>query len=405
MRDGVGGFDALDGVRNADVVYMDGGVYVLAASTADGGVQIINATNPASPSAVASLGVVVADAPRDASGQTTHAVDHSTEEKLYVLELINSERRDAGLDPVALGDNPAAQIHADNMLEECFSGHWGIDGLLPYMRYSLAGGYQSNAENVSGLDYCIKAADNYVGVVIRSDLREAMDGFMDSPGHRDNILDPHHSRVNLGLAWDDYNVMLVQHFEYDYVAFDQLPSIHNGVLSFRGTVLNGAELADNLGIRVSYDPPPHDLTRGQVARSYCYDTGDTVALLVPPLPPGYRYTSHVYSETSQSCPDPYDVRANAPAPMSVEQAYAAWNEAYARAASLPYVTLTVPYHVADGWEASGNTFAVTANIESLLSEHGSGVYTVGIWGEADGDQVTIARYSIFHDIDQPAGYG
>ena len=410
MRDGVNGFVALDGVRNMDVVRIDGMLYAVAVGSADDAVQIINVTNPAAPSAVAAVGGASADTPggmpdQAASDQATlAAVDHSTDEKRYMLGLINAERRDAGLDPVALGNNPAAQIHADSMLEECFSGHWGVDGLLPYMRYTLAGGYQHNSENVSGLDYCVKAADNYRGVIIRSDLLDAMDGLMDSPGHRANILDPHHSRVNIGLAWDDYNVMLVQHFEYGYVAFEQLPSIQNGVISFSGTTLNGAALTDNLGIRLSYDPPPRDLTRGQLASSYCYDAGDTVALLVQPLPPGYKYTSYAYQETSQPCPDPYDVRPGVPAPMSVEQAHAAWNEAYTLASSLPYVTLTVPYYVADRWDTGGDAFAVSADIESLLGKYGPGVYTVWISGEAGGDQVTISSYSIFHGIGQPAGY-
>ena len=76
-----------------------------------------------------------------------------------MLELINAERARAGLNPVILGDNIAAQLHAEAALENCFSSHWGVDGLKPYMRYSLAGGYQSNGENGSGLDYCIKASD------------------------------------------------------------------------------------------------------------------------------------------------------------------------------------------------------------------------------------------------------
>ena len=66
-----------------------------------------------------------------------------------MLQLINEERVRAGVAPVVLGDNIAAQLHAESALENCFSSHWGIDGLKPYMRYSLAGGYQSNAENVS----------------------------------------------------------------------------------------------------------------------------------------------------------------------------------------------------------------------------------------------------------------
>ena len=63
------------------------------------------------------------------------------EEKRYMLELINAERIEVGLHPVALGDNVAAQVHAEASLKYCFSSHWGIDGLKPYMRYSLAGGY------------------------------------------------------------------------------------------------------------------------------------------------------------------------------------------------------------------------------------------------------------------------
>ncbi|MXY20302.1 MAG: hypothetical protein F4Y49_03085 [Dehalococcoidia bacterium] len=74
------------------------------------------------------------------------------EEKTYMLELINAERAKAGVGSVVLGDNIAAQLHAEAALENCFASHWGIDGLKPYMRYSLAGGYQSNGENGSGSD-------------------------------------------------------------------------------------------------------------------------------------------------------------------------------------------------------------------------------------------------------------
>ena len=51
------------------------------------------------------------------------------EEKLYMLELINTQRDRAGLNPVTLGTNTAAQIHAEAALENCFSSHWGIDGI------------------------------------------------------------------------------------------------------------------------------------------------------------------------------------------------------------------------------------------------------------------------------------
>ena len=45
-----------------------------------------------------------------------------------MLDLINEERIKAGVGPVVMGSNGAAQVHAENALEGCFSGHWGLDG-------------------------------------------------------------------------------------------------------------------------------------------------------------------------------------------------------------------------------------------------------------------------------------
>ena len=106
------------------------------------------------------------------------------EYKTYMLELINAERAKAGAPPVTLGDNIAAQVHAEASLENCFSGHWGVDGLKPYMRYSLAGSYHTNGENVSGSDYCVKASDRYRALgSIESEIREMMGGWINSSGH------------------------------------------------------------------------------------------------------------------------------------------------------------------------------------------------------------------------------
>ena len=197
-------------------------------------------------------------------------------EKHYMLALINQARRKAGVSPVEFGDNHAAQVHADNSLANCFSSHWGIDGLKPYMRYSLAGGYQSNGENGSGSDYCIKASDGYSPLPgTRGEIRLRMASWMDSQGHRRTILDPTHRKVNIGLAWDRYNMVAYQHFEGDYLEYTALPRIEDGILSFEGHVRNGAKFDEGrfTPVAVSYDPPPHNLTRGQVSRTYCYAAG------------------------------------------------------------------------------------------------------------------------------------
>lgn len=328
-------------------------------------------------------------------------------EKQYMLELINAERIKAGVGAVAVGNNMAAQLHAESALQSCTSSHWGIDGLKPYMRYSLAGGYQSNGENGSGSDYCIKASDGYRAISsIRQEIKEAVDGWMASPGHRRNILDPHHNEVNIGISWDRYNAVMYQHFEGGYVEYDRLPSISNGVLSLSGKIGDGARFVRerDLGVQIYYDPPPHILTRGQLAQTYCYDSGRQVAGLREPLTGGSYWPTDVFAITYDPCPSPYDVPASAPAPNSPDEAHQAWRQAYNASQSRPVQTITVPWITASEWTASGTTFAVRADISSILNRHGDGVYSLMVWGKIGSEDVVISQYSLFHGITPPDTY-
>ncbi len=103
------------------------------------------------------------------------------------------------------GEQRPAQLHAEASLEGCFSSHWGINGLKPHMRYSLAGGYQSNGENGLGSDYCITGSNRYRPIACPSRDSRGYGAVVDSPGHRRNILGKWHKKVNIGLAWDQYN--------------------------------------------------------------------------------------------------------------------------------------------------------------------------------------------------------
>lgn len=324
-----------------------------------------------------------------------------------MLELINAARADAGLNPVVLGDNIAAQLHAENSLANCLSSHWGTDGLKPYMRYSLAGGYQSNGENGSGNDYCIKASDGYRAIVsVKNEINDAMAGWMSSPGHRSNILDPWHKKVNIGIAYDRYNAPMYQHFEGDYVEYDRMPAIDNGILSLSGKTKNGAQFREegDLIVSVFYDPPPNDLARGQVARTYCYDNGRQLAALREPLTGGYYWPTDEFTKDYQPCPDPYDVPDDAPGPRSADEADRIWQQAYRASQSSVSQTITVPWITASKWTASGKTFAVRANISRLLRQHGDGVYSLMIWGKIAGEDVVISQYSIFHGAAPPDTY-
>ena len=329
------------------------------------------------------------------------------EEKLYMLQLINSERTRAGAGSVVLGDNIAAQIHAETALANCFSSHWGLDGLKPYMRYSLAGGYQSNGENGHGSDCCIKESDQYLPVTdIQGEIREAVAGWMNSPGHRRNMLNPSHKKVNIGIAWDRYNVKAFQHFEGDYVEYARLPEIHEGVLTLAGRTTNEARLGGrrDLDVQIYYDPPPEPLTLGQVARTYCYDNGLHVASLREQLTDGSYWTENQFAITLSSCLDPADIPAGARPAKSHGEANRLWQEAYDRSEPMPNRTVTVPWVTANRYTASGDAFTVEANISTVLKQHGDGVYSIRVWGLVGGENSVISTYSIFHEVTPPNTY-
>ena len=137
-----------------------------------------------------------------------------------MLALNNEARADAGVPPVELGDNRAAQIHAENLAKACAGGHWELDGTKPAMRYSLADGYQVNAENVSGLDWCDSGS-----LPAALQIKATMESVLESPGHLGVILDPVYRKVNMGLAFNHHNdFTAVQQFEGDYVDSNVAPA-------------------------------------------------------------------------------------------------------------------------------------------------------------------------------------
>ncbi|MFB2938268.1 CAP domain-containing protein [Aerosakkonemataceae cyanobacterium BLCC-F154] len=114
-----------------------------------------------------------------------------------VLELTNIERSKYGLQPLTF--NPqlaqAAQIHSQNMALQDFFDHTGLDGSRPSDR-ATAVGYPSTfvGENI------------YAGL---NTPEAVVEGWMNSSGHRANILNPDYRALGVGyyfLANDTGNV-------------------------------------------------------------------------------------------------------------------------------------------------------------------------------------------------------
>ena len=130
------------------------------------------------------------------------------------MDLINRDRADHNLPPVALGSNPAAQLHAQDMLKHDYFGHWWADGRKPYMVYTETGGKSYAAENVASSGWTEREwqAENCDSFFVRcqtpsplEEIKELQWGMMyddaDSDwGHKDNILGETHLAVNIGIA-------------------------------------------------------------------------------------------------------------------------------------------------------------------------------------------------------------
>ena len=314
--------------------------------------------------------------------------------RAYLLNLLNGSREKAELSAVTLGNNEAAQKHVEAMLEHGFAGHRGLDGLMPHMRYTLAGGTNGVSENTSGF-IGIKEADwgpQYRKRGWRESLNKVHQGFLNSSGHRKTVLDKWHRKVSLGIACNAYTCSVVQNFEGGYVEFTSPPNISRaGVLTFAGKFEGGFTMSN---VQVWHHQTPHDLTLGQLDATYSYNVWQEPAtFIIEPAPPGtyYSVTNLLPSSyTWSSGVDPYSISPKAPRNSS-------------SALGLPriilppmYMQKDVPWTVASRW-SQGPSFDVKADIRKVVSDMGPGVYIIVIWGKSNGEAIRLTNYAVFID--------
>lgn len=132
------------------------------------------------------------------SPASTHLAYVSVQQQM--LGDLNATRRRAGLRPLALEIhlNNAAAAHAADMASHNFFNHTGRDGRSPFDRMHADGCRFSYAgENIAQSDT----------------EREAYSALLASPEHLENIVNPHYSRVGIGIAAaPDGSLLFVQDF-------------------------------------------------------------------------------------------------------------------------------------------------------------------------------------------------
>jgi len=319
-----------------------------------------------------SLGIAIAFSWSSIRNSPTITIE---ELKQYALKKINESRAKYGLPVVELGENNAAQVHANELLKTEMLSHWTTDGMKPYMRYSLYNGHDNVVQNIAqskyglvsitirgpssdifdnarldackrGIAICTDTIDPYKSI---DDLEYAMmynDQKCCQNGHRDNILDKHHTHVALGIAYNKFYFAIVQNFENRYTVWNTPISYSNAskTVFMSGNVKNNATFK---ALTVNYDPLPSEKTYKENLDKHSYQEGMPIADIVKPSSylgnVHYRYPKLNLIEADK------------------------WIVNNKQGNDNNYI------------ENNNSNFDISFSMNKLTNKYGKGVYTINVW--------------------------
>ena len=130
---------------------------------------------------------------------------NASDVEYYIHLYTNEERAHGGLHPLTrvTAIDGIARGHSEDMVERRFFSHYNLEGLDQTARGEMAGyrclkaTHHGMAENIF--------QHNEMGRYDTSEdaARDTVSWWMDSPGHRANIMDPAYDRIGVGVAMDD----------------------------------------------------------------------------------------------------------------------------------------------------------------------------------------------------------
>ena len=329
----------------------------------------------------------------------------------YMLELVNEARGDSGVQPVRLGHNPAAQMHAEASLRNCTISHWDVWGLKPNHRYTLTGGTGTGAENAQGRSYCAgpEHGGPYEGIA-RWDVLNAMTAWLDSRGHRENILHPGHTIMHVGIAHDPYNLTLIQQFSSDYVTYRERPGISPaGVLTMSGAVQDATlDTGNQVVVEIGYDTGPTPLARSQLSKTnaLCHPRIVGAIWAEPPRDGLGRGPTPKTVMQRFGCRDPHRNPRGAAPPENAGEARAHWEEARNAGYILREYPVEVHRIAPEVREIEPRSFRLQADLGPILRSYGPGIYSITLWGvpQRMGRSIVLSNQSIFWKTSPPKGH-
>ena len=214
--------------------------------------------------------------------------------KREMREQINRDRAQYGLPPVAY-DELAAEMgdqHCREMLTEGYVSHWGRSGAKPYYRYAQMGGNDHLAENISFSKFSSSDPTAHINVrqTILKDHKKMLAEQAPNDGHRRTILNPNHTHVGIGLAFDPHRAVMAQEFLSRYIRFDPSPPRKARLkdrVELSGSVLDAGHKLRS--ITVLYEPLPAPISVEALNNTGGYALPEERYDLLPKLDGGSLY--------------------------------------------------------------------------------------------------------------------
>jgi len=124
---------------------------------------------------------------------TSSADNPYAEEEQQMLDLINQEREENGLDPYRFNSllNSVASDHSQEMIEKDYFNHNSYDG-------------SSFSTRIGNSGYASYTYAENIAFRVPPSVVSAHEGLMNSPGHRANILNPNYNEIGIGIWVGEY---------------------------------------------------------------------------------------------------------------------------------------------------------------------------------------------------------
>lgn len=230
------------------------------------------------------LSIAVALAPL-ATGQPGAADETRATLRAEAVKLINRDRARNGVASVELDTTVSrwADDYSTLQIRNGTAGHYSTDGLAPYIRYSRAGGNDGLTENTAAWSANYTFSDRALYEMVRRSHDAMMGEQPPKDGHRRAILDPEATHVGIGVAWQEGEFRITQHFVRRYLAWKRtLPRQATTWERVTGTAapLPGHQVS---AISIHFEPFPVPMAAATANRIESYKLPDRRRDLLPRL--------------------------------------------------------------------------------------------------------------------------